>query len=85
VQKQDYFTEYGETARQVLQGLLDKYADEGSEVLEQAADRKQAHQLLKVDPFKEYGSPQQIARAFGGPQKYFSAVRELSQQIYAVS
>ena len=29
VKKRDYFTKYGELARQVLESLLDKYADEG--------------------------------------------------------
>jgi type I restriction enzyme, R subunit len=84
VQKQDVFMEYGAAARQVLAGLLQKYADEGSEVLEQAADRRQAQQLLKVEPFTQAGSPVQIARAFGGRDKYFAAVRKLSRQLYQV-
>src|SRR5207302_6241092 len=29
VRKRNYFTKYGETARAVLDALLDKYADEG--------------------------------------------------------
>jgi type I restriction enzyme R subunit len=84
VQKEDYFTQYGEVARQILVGLLEKYADEGVAVLEQAADGKKAQNLLKVAPFPQFGSPQQIAREFGGPQQYFAAVRHLSQRIYAV-
>ena len=84
MQKQDYFTEYGERARQVLRGLLKKYADEGAVVLEQATSGRQAQQLLKVSPFKEVGSSAQIARAFGGREQFVTAVRELSRQIYTV-
>ena len=80
--RQGFVAEYSDVARQVLEGLLEKYADEGPSVLEQAADRRQAQQLLKVEPFKKYGSPVQIARAFGGRERFFTAVRELSKQIY---
>ncbi len=34
VKKRDYFTRYGERARKVLEALLDKYADEGIENIE---------------------------------------------------
>ena len=34
VKKRNYFTKYGEKARLVLEGLLDKYADEGIENIE---------------------------------------------------
>src|SRR5690606_39243487 len=34
VRKRDYFAKYGERARAVLEALLDKYADEGVEDIE---------------------------------------------------
>ena len=34
VKKRNYFTKYGEQARKVLESLLDKYADEGIENIE---------------------------------------------------
>ncbi|MCP4401954.1 MAG: restriction endonuclease, partial [bacterium] len=85
VQKQDVFTQYGEIARQVLAGLLGKYADEGIEMLEEAAEPKKMAKMLRVRPFSQYGSPKQIVDAFGGRDNYLTAVRQLSQQIYQVS
>jgi type I restriction enzyme R subunit len=85
VQKQDVFTQYGEIARQVLTAMLDKYADEGIEVLEEAAEPKKMAKLLKVRPFSQYGSPKQIVDAFGGRDGFITAVRELSSYIYRVS
>ena len=44
------FTKYGPQARQVLDALLDKYADQGVEPLEEV-------QILKIDPFRQFGTP----------------------------
>ena len=85
VQKEDVFTQYGEIARQVLAGLLEKYADNGIEILEEAAEPRQMAKMLKVRPFSQYGSPKQIVDAFGGRDAYLTAVQQLSQQIYTVS
>ena len=76
--------QYSGTARAVLSALLDRYADEGLDVLEQAGDRQQAQKLLVVQPFSQFGSPQEIATVFGGPRQFFLAVRSLNQQIYQV-
>lgn len=46
VKKRNYFTKYGETAQQVLNNLLDKYADEGVQEIENI-------HVLKVKPFDE--------------------------------
>ncbi|MCP4420036.1 MAG: restriction endonuclease, partial [Chloroflexi bacterium] len=70
VQKQDVFTQYGEIARQVLAGLLGKYADEGIEIVEEAAEPKKMAKMLRVRPFSQYGSPKQIVDAFGGRDNY---------------
>ena len=85
MQKEDVFTQYGEIARQVLAGLLEKYADEGIEILEEAAEPRKMAKTLKIRPFSQYGSPKQIVDAFGGRDAYLTAVRELSKQIYAVN
>ena len=39
---------YNEIVQKMLVVLLQKYTDEGPSVLEQAADRRQAQQLLRV-------------------------------------
>ena len=76
VKKRDYFTKYGEAARQILEALLDKYADEGIENIE---DMK----VLQVNPFSKFGSPVEIVGFFGGREAYISAVSHLSQEIYS--
>lgn len=76
VKKRDYFTKYGEQARQVLEALLDKYADEGIENIE-------SFDVLNVIPFTEFGSRVEIIRnIFGGREKYLEAVKELEAELY---
>ena len=75
VKKRDYFTQYGEQARKVLEALLDKYADEGIENIE---DMK----ILQVNPLDQFGSPVEIVELFGGKQQYWQALAELEQEIY---
>jgi type I restriction enzyme R subunit len=81
--KQALVEQYSGMAREVLTALLDKYAAEGLPALEQAADRQQARRLLYVAPFNQFGSPQEIAGAFGGPGRFFEAVQKVSGWVYA--
>lgn len=77
VKKRNYFAKYGDTARAVLEALLDKYADEGIETIEDA-------KVLRLKPFNSIGTPIEIIRgAFGGKAEYEAAIRELEDQIYA--
>jgi len=76
VRKRDYFGKYSETAREVLDALLDKYADQGIVPIEDFT-------VLNVQPISEIGTPLEIINAFGGRDQYFQALRELEQQIYA--
>jgi len=76
VKKRDYFTQYGEQARAVLDALLDKYADEGLETLESA-------KVLRLDPFTAMGTPVEIInRIFGGKARYEDAIQALEQELY---
>ena len=76
VKKRNYFTKYGEQARAVLTALLDKYADEGIGTLENA-------KVLRLDPFKEMGTPVEIINnIFGGKDNFDSAIQELEQELY---
>ncbi|HUM70987.1 MAG TPA: type I restriction-modification enzyme R subunit C-terminal domain-containing protein, partial [Chloroflexota bacterium] len=84
VRQADYFAQYGEVARQVLEGLLEKYADDGIEAVEDAAEPQKMQQLLQVPPFRQWGAPMELVRAFGGKDGFVTAVRQLSQQIYQV-
>lgn len=75
VKKRDYFTKYKEQTRKVLEALLDKYADEGIENIE---DMK----ILQVNPLNQFGSPVEIVKLFGGKKQYIKALSELEQEIY---
>lgn len=78
VKKRDYFTKYGDQARKVLEALLDKYATEGIENIE---DMK----VLQVTPFDQFGSAYEIIQLFGGKQQYLAAVTELEKEIYTAA
>ena len=84
VKQHDLYTTSRPAAQRVLDVLLKKYAQEGIGVIEQAADRKQARQMLRVKPFEQLGSPQQIVRTFGGIKKYVAAVQKIKQKLYQV-
>lgn len=76
VKKRNYFTQYSETAQQVLDSLLDKYADVGVQEIE-------SMQVLKVQPFNEIGSLSDIIKkGFGGKSQYEQAILELETEIY---
>lgn len=67
-------SQYGEQARKVLEGLLDKYADRGVVSIENP-------KVLHLDPFNEIGTPVEIINdVFGGKDKYekahFKGIRE---------
>ena len=75
VRKRNYWTKYGDKARSVLDALLDKYAENGIENIE---DMK----ILTVDPLKNLGTPAELVGAFGGKPQYLAAIRELEAEIY---
>ncbi|WIG71455.1 DEAD/DEAH box helicase family protein (plasmid) [Photobacterium damselae] len=76
VKKRNYFTKYGDTAQQVLHNLLEKYADDGVQEIENI-------HILKVKPFDEMGRPIEIIKkGFGGKAQYLEAVNELEAAIY---
>lgn len=76
VKKRNYFIEYGEQARAVLEALLDKYADEGVASIEN-------NNVLKLDPFKRIGTPMEIINGvFGGKANYEQAVQALENELF---
>ena len=76
VKKRDFLSKYSGTARDVLEKLLEKYMNTGIYEIENT-------DVLKLDPFTQYGKPQKIASYFGGKAGYLSAVRELETLLYA--
>jgi type I restriction enzyme R subunit len=75
VKKRDYFTRYGDLARQVIAALLDKYSDDGLLDLENP-------EIIRLDPLRKLGSPVEIIRAFGGKPAYDAAIHELTDELY---
>ncbi len=75
VKKRNYFTKYGEQARKVMEALLEKYADEGITNIESI-------EVLRVNPFDEFGSPLEIIQNFGSKKGYLEAVKELESELY---
>ena len=78
VRKRNYFTKHGDQARAVLEALLDKYADEGIEDIENL-------RVLAVQPISTLGTVTEIIKHFGGKPKYLQAVKELEDELYRAS
>jgi len=78
VTKRNYFTKYGDQAQQVIQKLLEKYADDGLRTIE-------SKEVLKLDPLNKLGTPLEIIKAFGGAKKYEEAIKELEKQLYTTA
>ncbi|WP_386412797.1 EcoAI/FtnUII family type I restriction enzme subunit R [Stutzerimonas stutzeri] len=76
VKKRNYFGKYSGAARQVLEALLDKYADTGIEHIEDI-------KILQLDPFSQIGAPMELVKAFGGKPGYQQAIQELESELYA--
>ena len=77
VRQSTYFEELGDTVREVITSLLDKYASEGLDNLEDIS-------VLQLHPFAEIGTTLEIVRRFGGKTAYQRAVHDLEREIYRV-
>lgn len=78
VKKRNVFTQYGATARKVLEALLDKYADEGIAAME-------SDQVLRVQPLNALGSPVELVKSFGGRPQYLAALQALENELYTAA
>lgn len=75
VKKRNYFGKYEGKAREVLEALLDKYAENGILDFEKAG-------ILEIPPFNLIGKPTKIIKLFGGPAGFDQAIKELESEIY---
>lgn len=75
VKKRNYFTKYGDQAKEVINALLDKYASEGIENIEDLA-------VLRIDPFNQIGTPSEILQIFGGKDGYLQVIEEIEHELY---
>ena len=78
VKKRDFLSKYSGVARQVLEGLLDKYMNSGIYEVENIA-------VLKLDPFIKLGTVAKIVKQFGGKDAYIAAIKKLEKELYEVA
>lgn len=74
--KKDFFDRFGKEARQILNEVLDKYIEYGTE---QLADTN----ILKVPPISLHGNLMEISELFGGPSALRNSLGELQALLYS--
>jgi type I restriction enzyme R subunit len=74
--KANFLNTFTPAARQILDALLEKYADYGISQFDDLPN------LLHVQPFAGYGAPTEIYALFGGAGKLVQAVDELQKSLY---
>lgn len=75
--KKDYFAKYEGKAREIIDALLTKYADQGITAIDDIGD-------LKAPPLDAFGTPVEIVDGiFGGRDKYLKTIKEVQMAIYA--
>lgn len=74
-ERKDFFEKYGPEARQILDELLEKYAQHGDAQF-------LLPDVLRVPPISEHGQPGEIIRLFGGPDNLRQAVSDLQMHLY---
>jgi type I restriction enzyme R subunit len=72
---QEFFSRYSPEARQILDDLIEKYAEYGDAQFV-------LPDVLKVPPVSCHGQPGEIIRLFGGPDPLRKAVNELQEHLY---
>lgn len=72
----DFLEQFGEQAREILDRLLEKYADHGPAEFS-------IPDSLKIPPISYLGNPSEISERFGGADKLRTAVTKLQELLYA--
>ncbi len=75
--RKDFFDQYGEDARAILEILLEKYAEHGVDEFEIPTTFKANKE------FEQYGNVAEIAQRFGGVQQLKEAVNQLQNLLYS--
>jgi type I restriction enzyme R subunit len=73
--KPGLFARYSPQAREILEELLEKYAEHGDAQFV-------LPDVLRVPPISTHGQPAEIFRLFGGPAQLRAAVTELQNELY---
>ncbi len=75
VRQRNILSKYGDKARAVLDALLNKYADGDVPDLDNP-------NILNIAPFSKLGAPLELMDAFGGPEDFKRAIRDLQSELY---
>lgn len=75
LKKSRYLDKYKDTAKEILNILLEKYTTDGIEVFEDNA-------IFKLPVFEKFGNPTKIAKEFGSKQNFINTLKEITNQIY---
>jgi type I restriction enzyme, R subunit len=75
-ERKDFFERFGPEAREILDELLEKYAEHGD-------TQFSLPDVLKVPPISNHGQVSDIIRVFGGVDQLREAVNELQGHLYA--
>lgn len=77
VKKRNYFAKYGAKVQEVINALLDKYAETDIQNLETI-------EILKLEPVNKIGNPMYILNTiFKGRKNFENIIKELETEIYA--
>jgi type I restriction enzyme R subunit len=73
--KTDFFSKYSETAKQVLNEILEKYVDFGFNQIRP--------DIISVEPISKHGNPIEIVKEFGGIDEFKKTIDQLQKLLYA--
>ena len=74
--RKDFFSRFGPEAKQILEELLEKYAEHGNAQFV-------LPDVLHIPPISDHGKPNEIIRHFGSPEILRQAVHDLQNMLYA--
>lgn len=75
-ERKDFFSKYGEEAKQILDEVLEKYIEFGTQQLTDT-------NVLKVPPLSNHGNLMEISELFGGPVELRDTLGELQNLLYS--
>jgi len=73
----DFFNKYSPEARQILNEILEKYAEHG-------VTQFKIPDIFKIPPVSEHGNVIEISNIFGGAENLRTALTEMQELLYAV-
>ena len=78
VRRSKFFSKYQGVAKQIIEVLLDKYAQNGIVEFEKRT-------ILSQDPFTQIGTPKAIIRELGNIDEYEKLITEIEHELYNIA